>query len=278
VFDRGDNSPYAQASWYFRPYIVGHSADGSSESSESQPITWNDSNVVVSKDPQTIPPGNITPSTFTNVYALILNLPNNVADSALSSGKVKVRTVKCRKRTDITDQITPIPFSDLYYVYENVEKNIDYIGAIVLSSDNSSKTIAFFNNKYWNREYIGPDPTDTFKPESATSLAIFTTYTDSRDCFMACTDSTFNLYNALKTDSKHRLYLYDLQVDSGSNNYVNAEYVFNFSINYGNSSVDGNYYVKFISYNTASVPSVSLDENDEEYGTWAEFMHYSPLV
>ena len=184
VEDRKTNSPYAQASWFFRPYVL----DGGRESIDpAAGFTVEKKTYVEGTDFIGIDP-NFNSYSYHNVYVLIANVPVNNVDSILERGYLAVHQI---------DASTTNPYTSLEIMFT--------IGAIELPTEISGfKTFAFLSTN----DYPYPG-------ESADNANITNTYVEGLQDIRiskgvtsgdSSVEDTYVLYAGMRSTDKHLLF------------------------------------------------------------------------
>ena len=132
TMDRIDNSPFAQSSWYFRPYMASVNLN-----SANVPIDLS-TKVTITKSPSTPAPTPI--SEIKSVYVLTLTMTNADVSAALDRKTIRMHYTDYTINNGVT-----VSSHDEYEEYA-------FDGAIYLSDVGNNKRYAFFSTSKWREE------------------------------------------------------------------------------------------------------------------------------
>lgn len=240
VEDRVTNSPFAQASWYFRPYMWNTK---NTETSSSDTEVRGYISVVKSEKStsDTISKG----TEDKDVYVLVATLPSNMVDTILSRGYLQLHYVDVvRHDNQIDDEIDTLI-------------QCDFFGAIPISYN----IYAFLSNNRWQAEIID----ETYEPGPNTEGRRSYTYSDGISNVVTDSNS-YPLYNNLFYTALHIPY-YSKQGDGS------ATYIFKF--NAGTSHYEVTF--KSVGDNVGYTINTHTGRHLGGSGNSVRFTHYDSL-
>lgn len=266
VIDRMNNSPYAQASWFFRPYIVDSEkivTDSARRSASYGASNKNNSSVEIITD-STAKKDNGTDITMneTNAYALIATVKDSEIDTILKDGCIRYLIFY-----SVTDN------GDGTYTIKEPAKTLSSVmfnlGIVVLSRDNEQKTAtyAFLRSEPWPGE------------------SAFTVKSGTGNLFFADDDAS-TLY------AIHYGYYVDSVVSTGNENgetvlYYNGLDISSQFVQYTNPDGLPSDYYMYITVNEtnttyeidfASVGDSVYSQDDTVSGSNTEYKHYESIA
>lgn len=252
--DRMDNSPFAQASWYFRPYMNTGLISSSSNIQGGITITSSDSSTVPTIDIDSMAVGSTT-----DYYVLIASIDRTKIESVLSR-KYLLMDESIHQQHDPNDG-------------EHDDINVDRTGVKVRFSyaiQVGESTYIFLRNTSegaWPIEYRMHNHHYTEEIDGVTvDTHEYRKYTDAISRAKTA-DIPFSLYTGLNRTSNNLLYY--TKVEDGSD-----QYIFQF---YTGDSVDG--YTKYIvTFNTTTSASNYITITTNDSGNKINYTHYSSLT
>ena len=256
ALDRIDNSPFAQASWYFRPYMKTNSTSG--ESGEQTEQTVSDSDVFRtietdegSADEARTSSGNI--DIFINngyvkkVYVLIATGAAGNIDAILKRGYLKYS-----EGTTFSD-----PNSGIQDVKDAASNYFIFDGAIKIGNEN---TYAFVRDYPWPKE-------DDTPPTAYGANGHYFRYTDGWDSVLTPQES-FDFYLKMKVNGSH-LFYYVAPVSTGYNKFF---------FKFWDAASDQGFVVTFNALTDSGGIIVDVEKDpDNRAGDMLRFTHYDSL-
>ena len=240
ALDRIDNSPYAQASWYFRPYTTDEDGiiDDAVITGDSIDVET-DSNITSDYDSNFSSVFNDGPLDHRKaVYVLVTRVDNNKLNNILTNGY-------------LTYKISSVDVIKL-------RSRVYFDGVIAISShDDDTSTIAFFKTTVWGPIDVSNDKYYTELKEEATNLKVWINNNSN---------TGFYIYSDIQTDELH-FYYYDKYINAETSNL--DTYVFEFNYNNGSDTF------KTVTFTTVANTNNSLLGLN---GSKTVFKHYNRLL
>lgn len=255
--DRIDNSPFAQPSWYFRPYMANDSQSDGSDVDVNNNIAisyptvtdWNNINL----DPENY---FIKNGYIKNVYVLVADIATANIDDTLKRGYL--RTHERDFWRDELDSRNDV----------NEDGNVQYpfIGAILVSAGYTTSKYIFISDIKWEEEYyneIHYNPEHNGEEES--SLKYIDGITNARTA-----NRTFKFYSNIGITGDHQFY-YMKPAGSGQNTFTFKFYV------HDDDAIDKYKYYNVV-FSTMDDDSGSyVPSTGDNSGSIVRFKHYDAL-
>lgn len=166
AMDRIGNSPFAQASWYFRPYMVTGSKSAGTQYATDDYITVTASPILTPEEPAIAIPSGFEDAH--EVYALVADIENENIDYILQNGTLHFG----------------MDYGGSTAFYTQSFSGAIKLGDAVVASDTTRYAFFFYN----------------YRPTNFVRGA----YDNGRSCFME--DNPFMLYNGVHTTANHLFY------------------------------------------------------------------------